>query len=362
LACLWFAVGRHEADHDGWVYRTGFDDADYSEQYLISLQWSMAQFTPGAPPMSAKRPVERLFNIFVLACSMVFATCFISSITSTMGSVWSVSNYHRTQSVLLRKFLHQSSLPSELGSRITRFVEFVIEYRHKRVHYSRVKYLELLSGPLQLELKVELYKPTILPHTFFAQVESLCPGGLIKICSKAVDQNQFARADTIFECGEVAKELTFITTGSGAYRVADGNKEWRRMLRAGMWFSEGALWMEWRRRGDMRSLTTMDVLTVNAAKFADGAGAVLEAYALARSHALAFWSVMKRLDRASRSSERLFDDVTSSPEEDWPEFVTDLPVAAAASAEQVAKDGRQARTEVLKAEEMEAASFAWSDQ
>merc|ERR1712232_152537 len=48
LACGWFAIGNSPT---GWVTRGGDDDKEFEVQYLISLHWSMAQFTPGASPV-----------------------------------------------------------------------------------------------------------------------------------------------------------------------------------------------------------------------------------------------------------------------------------------------------------------------
>merc|ERR1719353_1999329 len=130
LGCLWFMVGK-SCSNAGWVQRMHYDEEDYGIQYLASLQWSLAQFTPGATHLQPECKGERVFSVVVLCLALILATCFISSITSTMGSVWEVNRYKNTQSFLLKKFLGQMGVSRELGSRVTRYVECVVDLRHR---------------------------------------------------------------------------------------------------------------------------------------------------------------------------------------------------------------------------------------
>ena len=63
IACVWFLIGSVGHDDEAgrrildlqrlrqaecWVNREGLGDAELSLQYLVSIQWSLAQFTPGS--------------------------------------------------------------------------------------------------------------------------------------------------------------------------------------------------------------------------------------------------------------------------------------------------------------------------
>ena len=45
-----------------------------------------------------------------------------------------------------------------------RYVDYVLELRHKRTHHSKVHYLQLLSGPLHWELQREIHSQTLNIH------------------------------------------------------------------------------------------------------------------------------------------------------------------------------------------------------
>lgn len=45
-----------------------------------------------------------------------------------------------------------------------RYVDYVLELRHKRTHHSKVHYLQLLSGPLHWELQREIHSHTLNIH------------------------------------------------------------------------------------------------------------------------------------------------------------------------------------------------------
>lgn len=269
----------------------GIEDDSLGFQYVVSLHWSLAQFTPGASPVHPLDITERFFAVAVLALGLVMGTCFMSSITSTMASVWTLNRFNNTQHVLLKKFLNQNKVSRALGSRITRYVDFILASRLQRVHGSKVHFLTLLSGPLHIELQTELFEPVLSAHHCFKQISSVCKPVAREMCTTAVDTHNFAKNDTLFTQGREAKQMMFLTLGSLGYRYhpRTDSPPKKVSLETGSWFSEVALWMPWRHVGMMKALAEADTISVGAAKFRDIVTNHHDIYLIARSYAFSFW-------------------------------------------------------------------------
>jgi hypothetical protein len=269
LACAWFLCGK-QAGQAGWVERLHVVNEDYSIQYLESLGWSLAQFTPGASRIYPEAASERIFHSCVSAVSLMVATCFVGSITATMGSVWAANRYTNTQVFLLKRFLGQSGIARELSTRITRYIECVIEDRQRVVPIGKVEYLKLLSGPLRVELLTMIFTPYLRAHTFFVQFHEASRTAMRQLCSTAVHTEHYAKNDSVYVRGTVAKQMYFVQKGKLGYRFLDSEKSKRTVLLvAKHWCSEHALWIPWRHRGQMKGVSDCELICLQNGKFWD---------------------------------------------------------------------------------------------
>jgi len=290
LACIWYTVGSG-AGSDGWVERYGFQDAGLVVQYLVSLQWSLAQFTPGATPIQPSSLAERVYAAFVLCLGLVVATCFVSSITSTMAAVWTMNRHKTTQTILLKRFIKQHDISRSLGARISHYVDFVLAYRHQKVHPSKVEFLTYLSGPLHIELQTELYQPTLNLHPSLLHVMDSNMSFCREICTTMLDDCRYAKSDAVFLKGIEAKHLIFMTVGSLAYRRKDKDKKATKIrLETGSVFVEPVLWIVWKHIGEARALTEATTVTLNAGKFRDAVRTYHDVLLIARGYAFDFWT------------------------------------------------------------------------
>mmetsp|Transcript_82531 Transcript_82531/g.266098 ORF Transcript_82531/g.266098 Transcript_82531/m.266098 type:complete len:928 (+) Transcript_82531:150-2933(+) len=298
LACMWYWVGTWESG--GWVVKQQLEEEDFGVQYLVALHWSLSQFTPGNSPVSAQTVSERIFAVCVLALAMIVATCFVSSVTSTMASVWELNRHNITQHVLLKKFLHQRHVSRTLASRITRYVEFILELRHKHVHSSRVQFLSLLSGPLHIELQTELFEPNLSMYPCFQQLASISKPNMRELCATACSNELYAKNDTVFHKEGEAKKMQFLIMGSLVYRYKSNvhhSKPKTVRVEQGQWFLEPVLWMPWKHIGEMKALTEVDTVTVSAAKFRDVLQSSLDVFLVARGFAYSFWQEFQEAKR-----------------------------------------------------------------
>merc|ERR1712232_242549 len=191
-------MGGRLGGEEGWVAKRNLEDEQTGVQYLIALGWSLAQFTPGASPIHPGTIGERILHASVLCVGFIVATCFIGGITSTLSAVWAMNRYNSTQTFLLKKFLNQNKISRGLGARVTRYVEHVVEIRHKHVHMSKVHYLSFLSGPLHIALQREVLQPRVASHPLFPLYEAANGVAMKDVCTSALTQTQYAKHDSVF--------------------------------------------------------------------------------------------------------------------------------------------------------------------
>lgn len=289
LACTWFLVGV--TNPNGWVHHVGeMADKTFAVQYLACLQWSMAQFTPGASPLEPFTTGERTFSICVLALGLVVATCFVSNITTTVSAVWAIQRNESTQNLLLKKFLKQNNISRSLGSRVTRYIDCVMELRQQKVHFSRVQYLSFLSGPLHVELLSELREPQLCVHKMFPRYKDVSICAFRELCTTALEQTNFARNDMVFRKGVQAKHMFFINSGALVYRhYCNHSREYlKSKLETGQWCCEIALWAPWSHTGDMKAVSDCDITLLSISRFCEVTSSDHDAHRFARNYCRRF--------------------------------------------------------------------------
>jgi len=172
-----------------------------------------------------------------------------------------------------------------------------VELRHKQVPISKVEYLKLLSGPLNVELQTALYKPRLMLHPFFITYNDSGRSAMKRLCSVALHSEHFAKSDTVFQRDDQAKHMHCVTQGCLVYCVYRSNTDrHKRLVRLIIdeYCSEAALWIPWRHRGHMKGLTDCELMMINADKFMDVTISSKEdVHELARTTAIHFASKMQ---------------------------------------------------------------------
>lgn len=236
------------------------------------------------------------------------ATCFVSSITASMASVWNANRTSNMQSVILKKYLNQSKVSWPLASRITRYIDYVLENRKKNVHMSKVTYLSLLSKPLQAELQMELFLPHLINYGFLQVYADASISAMQELCLSAVSIQHFANTDGIFIRGSEAKDMIFLhgRGASAVYHTAN-IADLIVKLGSGDFVSEGVLWMPWVYKGDLNATSESEILCLYGKKFGNITCAHADLYRIARNHAFDFWKYFIEAPRSITDLPRSYD-------------------------------------------------------
>jgi len=283
IACVWFRLGNMEVDgskNNSWVYFYGFNQVPLSYQYLTSFHWSLTQFTPASMNVNPNNVNERLFAVLVLLFAMIVFSSFVSSITAAMNQLRNLGTKNGSQLWLLRKYLREQCVSRDLYLRLTRYATVTAERLEKKVHQRDVLYLNLLSGPLRVELTTELFKPVLTVNPFFDRLGRQYISLMQKICCTALATVSFSRGDILFHPGEEASSMYLLTKGHMWYsmlaqmKFSDEPMNSQSKSSAGgtdfkikEWCCEAVLWVPWVHCGRMRAKAESEVATLDAKRF-----------------------------------------------------------------------------------------------
>lgn len=302
FACLWFLIGIMDEGDDHWVFYYKILDTDVLEKYMLSLHWSLTQFTPAGIEIHPRNVFERAFNVLLILIAMVGFSSFVSAITASMTRLRSLQGNELSEAFLLRRFLKENHISADLQSRVVRYIDMAVEVNKKKIDKSRVQSLNMLSGPLRVELQKELYLPHLIVHRFFERYATN-DAAINQICFKAVDKMNLSRSDVLFQANGECKAMFFLTSGSLYYQRPKDTPPWeanqrrsRRIasiplfsrvltLSKDSYFCEHPLWLPWYHRGTMGALTDSVLLALDSEKFRQITGEYKDIFQIARAYA-----------------------------------------------------------------------------
>jgi len=273
-----------------WVQHKELEDAEWILQYLVALHWALTQFTPASMFVGPQNLYERAFNVVVLVFAMCVFSSFVSSITSAMTRLRTLTANQVTQLHLLKRFLFENEISSDLKARITRYVDLVIANSRNKIEYKKIEYLQLLSGPLHAALQLELFEPALTVVPYLAEYSQLSRPSMSQVCFSAVRKFRIFKKDTLFNFGEECTEMMIMLSGAVFYRRARGIRGVRRRtnIEQVCVLCEAVLWVPWIHRGTTKAITESTVVALNSKRFRDVTVAHPDAMYHAHAYALEF--------------------------------------------------------------------------
>jgi len=273
VACCWFAIGNVSHTEPTWVTEFKFADADVVTQYTTSLHWSLTQFTPASMEVFPQNANERCFTLVVVVFALITFSSFVSSITSAMTHLCNMNSEYAKQSVQLNRYLRFHKISMRVAVRIRRHLARTIIKKQQRLEEDEVALLKLLSVPLLMDLRLEVYQPLLEHHPFF---QRYCEANLVamrKICYGAIAEVSLALGDLLFGPGETCDRMFFLRSGGLRYHIDSFQSGSGSRLTTGEevqpceWICEACLWTEWRHCGHMHASVGSLLVAVEAEKF-----------------------------------------------------------------------------------------------
>lgn len=168
--------------------------------------------------------------------------------------------------------------------------------------------LALLSAPLRVRLKNELFSKLLVVHPLFEHMHVRCLSVINMICCTAIHEDRLSREDVLFHCGEAAKKMYIVEEGKLAYLR---EKHKMQLCSHGEWCSEVILWCPWVHRGDMHARTDCTVLALDSEQFREVVLSFPADLWLPRRYGKAFCKQLQEMSACTRSvTESVgFDDI-----------------------------------------------------
>lgn len=293
VACGWYGIGS--AQHLSWVSYNDMEGRSITFRYMTSLHWSLTQFTPASMEIYPVTVAERIYAVVILLFAMIAFSSFVSMLTASMTELRNISSDESRQFWLLRRYLRDWGVPRNVGMRIHHYLEYAYQRQRQRVQERDVRLLALLSEPLREELKHATFNQYLVIHPLFLHC-----GQSMKVFGRSLTSASLASGDTIFNCGEEATQLYFLTTGMVEYLLGElalpdpstqlpdatpqgleksvsaasaRSKQCEGLppeyVCEGQWVAEPVLWTQWVHLGDMVAINETQVVTIDAATFGD---------------------------------------------------------------------------------------------
>ncbi|CAE7649562.1 KCNH2, partial [Symbiodinium sp. CCMP2456] len=267
LACAWYGIDSYTTT-DGWTHMHVADGEGLPYKYTTALHWTFCQLGFGSSEIEAVNTPERLFSLLVVFAALVVFSTLLAAITTMATKLNKASDRKQEHFRQLLKYMKQHQIDQDLQMRVFAFLEHAYSLRQAVVADSEVPILDLLSKPLQAELQTFRYIRCLNQLDVMKQlVSSVDQHSIqaIKSLSKVFSHRTFAPADTVFECGMLAKSAYFIDTGEFVYELSGDATR----VDKGRWVAEMSLWTPWLHIGDLTTRDVSGVIVLDVSGFAD---------------------------------------------------------------------------------------------
>lgn len=262
IAAVWYLLGQN----NGWLTTYEIPTTDWWYTYLITLHWSLTQFTPASMTVQPTTLEERAFNVAVVIFALVTFSSFVSSITNLMTHLRNLESAEAIMFSKLEDFMQSRKFSFYLTVRVRRYLEQRIQEKRSRPEEGDIILLERLSEPLKMEVHFEMWSPTLTKHSLFFAYSRLNEPAVMKLCHTALKTMSLSGEDYLFAKGETAKSMFFVLSGSLTYTMEIGAPT---PVSAPAFFTEMVLWAPWSHNGTMRARSDCKILLMDAEKFHD---------------------------------------------------------------------------------------------
>jgi len=214
----------------------------------------------------------------------------VSSITQAMTTIRQINAAQLQQESLIRRFLTQRDITTDLCGRIWHFVK-----RHKlttkgHLKEADIKVFKMLPWYLRQELRSQAYEPKIRAHPLFNLFKHCEKDTMLEICGEAIVEQHVTEGNEVVQRGAIVDDLVFVSSGHLEYAT---DPPWNRDVvqsTPGSWLCEVGLWGNDARLHGMLSAGDRgcDVVLVKGIEFRSVLKRSPRALPLAASYAVAF--------------------------------------------------------------------------
>jgi hypothetical protein len=309
FACAWYGIGRYvDVGPVSWTDKfLDFDDStgstyniesiNHAFRYFTSLRWALAQLGFGDSQIYPQNWLESLFAVLFSVICVITMTHLIGLIITSMIRLQDGKREVTIKEAAMREYLRQHEVSFDLQDRIWQVLREVRGEGSHRTSEENVDLIQTLPNSLSIELRAEVFVPTLTCHPFFGVygVSGADPHAMYNIIRRhALQVKLLETKQEVFSEHEEAYAMWFVAQGALSYRYKHEPLE----VNSKEWIGEAALWLQWRYVGTAVAKVSSDLVELHGKSFRDIVQADLPQ---AQRYAKAF------LQYAQKSSRRLHD-------------------------------------------------------
>eukprot|EP00928_Gymnodinium_smaydae_P074380 TRINITY_DN5743_c0_g2_i1.p1 TRINITY_DN5743_c0_g2~~TRINITY_DN5743_c0_g2_i1.p1 ORF type:complete len:880 (+),score=130.73 TRINITY_DN5743_c0_g2_i1:114-2642(+) len=266
-ACIWFWIGDNGSN--GWT--SAYSEFDPLYKYLTAVHWAFTQFQGTSEIVPGRTSSERCYAALTVFASMLILSTFVSSLTNMMMQLQTLHAERNHQQRCVRSFLCAHNLSTQISVRVRKYLEWKHTMNNKHAH--DVEVYNILPLQITLDLQMEVNRPALTSHVFFARFVEIYPRLSRRLCLEALVQLVPAPDELVFSTMESCYHMYFVCAGNLEYcRKRIGKRGevdiWsREIVTCGHFMSEPAMWMRWQHRGDLLVLNFASILSLKTVEF-----------------------------------------------------------------------------------------------
>jgi hypothetical protein len=262
-ACGWFGVGNLPGSSGSWIKEYGYSTTDVGLQYLVSLHWSLAQFSGGLDVPAPISGFERGYTVFVYVLSFMSGLVMLSLLTSSLTQQYIIGGSGARQMATLKKYLLQNKVPKNLIKRIIRSAKHAIS---GDLQPDSVDLLVVVSEPLKIQMHYEMYSRIVSAHPFFSEFLTNGNQPMRRVCHSCMSMLLLDSTEVLFRQGDEPAEgkMYFVANGTLDYLSKYGETT---SIGEKQWAAEPALWTVWKHQGTLTAVTDAKICVLDAEEF-----------------------------------------------------------------------------------------------
>jgi hypothetical protein len=261
-ACGWFGVGTASSGKS-WVNEYGYKDSEVGLQYLVSLHWSLSQFSGGIEEFSPTTGIERFYTVFIWVLSFMSGLVMLSFLTSRLTQQYIIGGSGARQMATLKKYLNQNKVPKNLIKRLCRSAKHAIS---GDLQPDTVDLLNVVSEPLKMEMHYEMYERYLHHHLFFREFLMENNQVMKRVCHSCMSMLFLDSGDVLFRRGDEPKEGKMYFVCKGTLEYIDKYAE-RYPVGEKQYLAEPALWTVWKHQGTITAVSDSKIAVLDSDSF-----------------------------------------------------------------------------------------------
>lgn len=259
MACFWFYSSKIEGfNPDTWVSRTGLDQSEVGNLYIVSLYWTVTTLcTVGYGDIHAQTNLEKILSICWMVFSVYFLSFVIGSLSSMLATMDTKENALVSKLAIIDEFAKEAKLSKQLRSRL----RYALRYSTEKAGFSwsdKQSIFNELPKHLRYEVAMAMHHGAARHITFFHTKDQVVISAIVPFLKPVfVSYNEF-----VYKKKEYAEEIYFIVRGRVSYIFGKENSKLTPMQR-GSYFGDIEVMLQVPRKYSAKAMRDCELLIMS---------------------------------------------------------------------------------------------------